>query len=59
MSHLKDVLSMILFDPNLFLIYPPASQGSREAANLTERKNPCSPVYGVKELVCLSVCDKL
>ena len=28
----------------------------REVANLTERKNLHTPVYGVKELVCLSVC---
>ena len=35
---------------------PPASKASREVANLTERKNPCTLVYGVKEFVCLSVC---
>ena len=35
--------------------YPPASEGSKEVANLTERKNPHSPMYGVKEFVCLSV----
>ena len=35
---------------------PPASQASREVANLTERKNLHTPVYGVKEFVCLSVC---
>ena len=29
--------------------YPPASKASREVANLTERKNPHTPVYGVKE----------
>ena len=33
----------------------PASEGSREVVNLTERKNPHTPVYGV----CLSVSDKL
>ena len=32
-------------------IYPPASEASREVANLTERKNPPTPVYGVKEFV--------
>ena len=32
------------------------SEASREVANLTERKNPHPPVYGVKESVCLSVC---
>ena len=31
----------------------------REVANLTERKNPHTPVFGVKEFVRLSVCDKL
>ena len=31
------------------------SEASREVANLTERKNPHTPVYGVKEFVCLSV----
>ena len=35
--------------------YPPASEARREVANLTERKNPHTPVYGVKEFVCLSV----
>ena len=35
---------------------PAASEVRREAANLTERKNPHTPpVYGVKEFVCLSV----
>ena len=29
--------------------------GSREVANLTEIKNLHTPVYGVKEFVCLSV----
>ena len=33
----------------------PESEASREVANLTERKNPHIPVYGVKEFVCLSV----
>ena len=42
-----------------FYCYPPASKVSREGANLTERKNPNTPVYGVKELVRLSVSDKL
>ena len=36
--------------------YPLASKASREVAILTERKNLHTPVYGVKELVCLSVC---
>ena len=38
---------------------PPASEASRELANLTERKNLHTPVYGVKEFVCLSVVIKL
>ena len=36
--------------------YPPAREGRREAANLTQRRNPHTPVYGVTEFVCLSVC---
>ena len=36
---------------------PQASEGSREVANSTERKNPHTPVYGVKECVCLSVIN--
>ena len=35
----------------------PASKGSREVANLTWRKNLHTPVYGVKEFVCLSVMN--
>ena len=31
-------------------------EASREVANLTWRKNPQLPVYGVKEFVCLSIC---
>ena len=31
------------------------SEESREVANLTERKNTHTPVYGVKEFVGLSV----
>ena len=26
---------------------------------LTERKNPHTPVYGVKEFVCLSICPSV
>ena len=33
--------------------YPPASEVSREVANLTARKNPHTPVFGVKEFVRL------
>ena len=36
--------------------YPSASQASGKVANLTERKNPHTPEYGVKELVHMSVC---
>ena len=36
-------------------LYPPASEASREVAKLTERKNPYTPVYGVKEFVHPSV----
>ena len=32
------------------------SEASREVANLTERKNPLTPEYDVREIVCLSVC---
>ena len=39
------------------LFYPPASEASREVANLTERKNLHTPVYGVKEFVCPSVTN--
>ena len=37
-------------------ISPPASKVSWEKANLTWRKKPNTPAYGVKEFVCLSVC---
>ena len=39
----------------IHIFNPPASEASREVANLTERKYPHTPVYGVKEFVCLSV----
>ena len=35
----------------------PASEASREVANLTERKKPHTPVNGVKEFVSLSVTN--
>ena len=35
---------------------PPASKASREVANLTVRKNPHTPVYGVKEFVFSGWC---
>ena len=42
---------------NNFYYFP--REASREVANLTGRKNPHTPVYGVKEFVCLYVCYKL
>ena len=36
--------------------YTPASKASREATNLTERKNPNTPLNDVKDFVRLSVC---
>ena len=39
-----------------WFVYPPASEASREEANCSWRKNSHTPVYGVKEFVCLSVC---
>ena len=59
----KFVMYYILFFYHWFLefksmlFYPPASQASREVTNLTERKNPHTPVYGVKEFVCRSVVN--
>ena len=40
-----------------FCTLSPASEASREVANLTEKKNPPTPVYGVQEFVCLSVTN--
>ena len=40
-----------------WMCYPPASEASREVANLTERKNPHTPVHGVKNFVRLSVIN--
>ena len=48
MKRMRQVTGQVMF-------YPPASEVSREVASLTERKNPHTPVYGVKEFVCLSV----
>ena len=36
-----------------YFTIPPASEASRELANLTERKNPHAPVYVVKKFVRL------
>ena len=41
----------------VFYYNPPASEASGEVVNITESKNPHAPVYGVKEFVCLSICD--
>ena len=46
-------------DSQMNSCYPPASEASKEVANLTEIKNPPTPVNGVKEFVSLSGCDKL
>ena len=40
-TYLKGFIFAALF------YYPPASEASREVANLTERKNPHTPVCGV------------
>ena len=39
-------------------VYPPASEASREVANLTEGKNPHIPRIWCQR-ICLSVCDKI
>ena len=39
--------------------YSPASEASREVANLTEIKNPHTPVYGIKKFVNLYACGHL
>ena len=36
--------------PTVFLLFPPASKGNREVANLTERKNLHTPVYLILHL---------
>ena len=38
---------------------PPASKVIIEVANLTERKKTHTPVYDIKESVCLSVCYQI
>ena len=40
-----------------FFVNPPASEASRDVANLIGRKNPHTPIYGVKVFVCLSVTN--
>ena len=40
---------------NQIIFYLPAGEVSREVANLSERKNLHTPVYGVKEFVRPSV----
>ena len=40
-------------------LIPLPAKRVKELANLIERKNPHTPVYGIKEFVCLYVCDKL
>ena len=49
----------VIIKHDIWIKYPilsPVSEVSREVVNLTERKNPHTLVYGVKEFVCLSVC---
>ena len=52
-NHVSYLVSTYFLKTNLN--NPPANKASREVANLTERKNPNTPVYGVKEFVRLSV----
>ena len=33
----------------------PASEASREGSKFNQEKNPHTPIYGVKEFICLSV----
>ena len=42
-----------------FELYPLRAKRVREVANLTERKNLHTPVSGVKEFVCLSICPSV
>ena len=49
-GHKVKMLYFVLFGDFIFS-YPPGSETRREVANLTERKNPHTPVY--------AVCDKV
>ena len=40
----------------IFFYIPLQAKPVKEVANLTQRKNLHTPVYGVEEFVCLSVC---
>ena len=53
--HIWKIFLTDVYTWNLIVVvdYPPASEASREVANLTWRKNPHTPKYGVKEFVCL------
>ena len=53
-AYLQRTLELIRYSL-IDLIYPPASEASREVANFTERKNLHTPVCGVKDFVCLPV----
>ena len=55
-SNILIFITLLFWDPVNFTSST-ASEASREVANLTERKNPPTPVYGVKEFVCLSVIN--
>ena len=50
----KDVQK--LASRHIWITWPTTSEASKEVANLTERKNPHTHVYVVKEFVTLSVC---
>ena len=41
----------------MYKFVSPVSTASREVANVTERQKPNTQLYGVKELVFLSVCQ--
>ena len=43
----------------ILVLIPLRAKQVREVTNLTERKNPRTPVHGVKEFVCLSVCPSV
>ena len=43
----KTCATIVAYPHGNFSFYPPASEVSREVANLTERKYPHTPVYGV------------
>ena len=56
LTTLSNPLTCFFIQPPTQYFYPPAREASKEGANLTERKNQHTSVYGVKEFVRLSVC---